>query len=367
MHTPAWLHEVTAARHRGGSRHRDIDGLSEAERRVLERANLVTNLLRACSAVVDLDCQILRAVGPTNGPISSTAPKLCGNTPDGTRQRVAAASLVRSRLQRLETLIVHYHELSPASLAFLAPSTSLVSLLVQLHNVPRSERPGVLLLLPALAALPSLRHLAIEGERWMTNEFLCAPPKLSLVSLELTDTHVLNVSFGALHTFLTAYTDTLQALNLVLVHPLPPLPVTPQLNFHFPCLIELSLATSFEESFYLRFNTTPSPLERLRIGGWDTIEPGLLHIPAFIDAHKATLRRVHIDNSANPFCDSNRLTIDDVNKLKEYCGQSGIRLTGIDRAIDGDDGDGDDVFCQYCDGEGCEECDYGEDDAELYG
>ncbi|GJN89067.1 hypothetical protein Rhopal_002041-T1 [Rhodotorula paludigena] len=348
---PASVHEVTALRHRGGQRHRDIDGLSEADRLVAERANLVANLLRACPAVVHLDCHILRAVGPTDGPISSTAPKTCRNKSDGTRQC------------KLETLIVHYQELSPASLAFLAPSTSLVSLLVQLDNVPQSQLPDVLLLLPALTALPSLRHLAIEGERWMTDEFLSAPPKISLVSLELADTDVLKVSFVAFHTFLTAYTDTLQALNLVLVNAeLSPLPVNPQLDFHFPCLIELSLATSFEESFYLRFNTTPSPVERLRIGGCYTIEPGLGPILACIDAHKTTLRRVHIADFADAFSYSNWLTIDDVNKLEEYCGQFGIRLTGTDY-----DGDEVDFFCQYCDGEGCEECDYGEDDAELYG
>lgn len=85
-------------------------------------------------------------------------------------------------------------------------------------------------------------------------------------------------------------------------------------------------------------------------------------ILAFIDAHKTTLKRVHVDEIVDAYTDLNWLTIDDLDELEECCDQLGIRLTGID--FEGDEGE---FYCDLCDGDGCEECDYGQGSWELYG
>lgn len=270
FNTPAWVCKGVAVRHKKGRRPRGTDGLSKADRLVAEHANLVVAVLRACPEAIDLECCVTHPVGPTGEASSPTAHEPRGNSSEGRRLLMAAADLVRSRAHRLKTLIVEYQGVWPASLVFLADSTSLVSLKVQLddhHDWHESQLQDVTFLRPALDSLPSLRHLAIEGARWVTDEFLSAPPRLSLVSLELADNDVLEGSFGAVHAFLAAYADTLQELNLVLDSAeLPPKPVNPQLDFYFPRLVELALSVTFEESFFLRFEPTCACLTHFRLG-----------------------------------------------------------------------------------------------------
>ncbi|GJN88986.1 hypothetical protein Rhopal_001957-T1 [Rhodotorula paludigena] len=357
--TPAWVCKGVAVRHKTGRRPRGTDGLSKADRLVAEHANLVVAVLRACPKANDLDCCVTQPVGPTGEASSPTAHVPRADSSGGRRPLVAAADLVKSRAQRLETLIVEYRGILLTSLAFLAPSTSLVSLKVHLDdNWHQSQLQDSTSLRPALDALPSLRHLAIEGARWVTDEFLSAPPRLSLVSLELADNDVLEGSFGAVHAFLAAYAGTLQELNLVLDSAeLPPKPVNPQLNFHFPRLVELALSVTFEDSFFLRFEPKCACLTHFRLGRCGGVEPGVKTILAFIDAHKATLKRVHVDEIVDAYTDLDWLTIDDLDELEERCDQLGICLTGIDF-----EGDEDAFCCDLCDGDGCDECDYGEGD-----
>ncbi|GAA6001071.1 uncharacterized protein JCM10292_006360 [Rhodotorula paludigena] len=366
--TPAWVNKCNSGHHKKGNRAHGPACLSKGDKRVVERANLVAAFIRACPGALDLHCVTTTPTEAIHAGFIMFTDEPRTSFLKRTRVLGAAADLVKARSQSLSVLEVEYRAVPATLLNYLAPSASLVSLELVFDHMRQPEAGDFPRLLPSLSALPALRHLSLHGSGWMTEEYLIAPPKLALVSLELSDDRLVNIRFAQLHTLLMTYSSTLEELNLRLDSAVEPAqPVDPQLDFHLPRLKALAIWVHFDEAFFLCFVSNPSLLAKFRIGPCHGLEPGLETVLAFIDAHKTTLDRVHLDKYGDGGYEQPWLDPAEIESLAAKCAESDIRLTG---AVPEDDFDRhvhvvrdfdplDYGWCLECDGAGCEDCNFG--------
>ncbi|GAA5846449.1 hypothetical protein JCM9279_001379 [Rhodotorula babjevae] len=212
------------------------------------------------------------------------------------------ADLSGGALARLNTLYLDKRDLSGADLAIIYEQRALTSLSLAFHQI---DSAGDGFIFDLVASMPNLKHLAVEGRNALCTQriekLLCVPADVAvaarLESLELV-VEAYKVSFAAVHSFLALFSSSLVSLRLGLrgfaydrwtVDPALP-------HIHLPHLTSLAVGGDFASTFFLHLDL-PS-LSFFRLDLFPTLRHDADDLISFLEAHSATLERVHLSTDA---------------------------------------------------------------------
>ena len=248
------------------------------------------------------------------------------------------AVLSGGALARLHTLYLDKPDLSGADMAIIYEQRTLTSLsLVFL----RLDSAGDGFMVDLVASMPNLKHLAVVGRNALCTQSIEKLVRVSasvvvaarLESLELV-VKAYKVSFAAVHSFLALFSSSLVSLRLGLRGSAydrwtvgPTLP-----HIHLPHLTSLAVGADFASTFFLHLDLPSLSFFRL------DLFPTLRHEPddliSFLEAHSATLERVHLSTDAisrerHVDGDYNELELSDeaIDAIERVCGEIGCEMS----------------------------------------